>query len=80
MEWVLVKERLPEQGQMVIAYYSPYTIPHQVGEKVVRWDACAVATYEGENGFRRLDMGNIEISWEVTAWMPFVKPKEYYGE
>ena len=78
MEWISVKDRLPEQGQMVIAYYQPYTIPHKEGEKANRWDAVVVATYECTN-FRRLDMGQIIVSWAVTHWVPFVKPREYYG-
>lgn len=61
MEWIIVKDRLPETGVPVLIC-NPY------------WDYGVVANYAGKNV--RMDTWNQRMTYTPTHWMPFPDPPQ----
>lgn len=76
-EWILVSEKLPEEGQQVLCTHLSGLLPgrhvvvhyFQEGEFVYNWDF--------DTDFNSPTWGQ-DYWGEVIAWMPF--PEPYQGE
>lgn len=70
MEWISVKDRLPEKPMFVIVYCPDYT--NYMEPIFAQW-------VKGKDGFIFLDfdpMNMNDITEDVTHWMPSPKPPE----